>query len=89
MNIDIQHIAKLSRLSIEKDQLEKVQREMEAIVAMVEKLPNQENQTLGVDPSHRMELRRDEIRPSLRREVILQNAPEVAAGCIVVPKTVE
>ena len=89
MNIDIQHIAKLSRLSIDKDQLEKVQREMEAIVAMVEKLPNQENQTLGVDPADRMELRKDEIRPSLRREVILQNAPEVAAGCIVVPKTVE
>ena len=36
MNIDIQHIAKLSRLSIDKDQLEKVQREMEAIVAMVD-----------------------------------------------------
>lgn len=89
MNIDIQHIAKLSRLSIEADKLEKFQREMENIVAMVEKLPNLENQTLGVDPADRMELRKDEIRPSLRREVVLQNAPKAAAGCIVVPKTVE
>ena len=89
MNIDIQHIAKLSRLSIEGDKLEKFQREMENIVTMVEKLPDLENQTLGVDPADRMELRRDEIRPSLRREVVLQNAPQSAAGCIVVPKTVE
>lgn len=89
MNIDIQHIAKLSRLSIEEDKLPKFQRDMENIVAMVEKLPAVENQTLAVDPNHRMELRKDEIRPSLRREVVLQNAPKSAAGCIVVPKTVE
>ena len=48
-----------------------------------------ENQTLAVDPADRMELRKDEIRPSLRREVMLQNAPKAVAGCIVVPKTVE
>lgn len=89
MNIDIKHIAKLSRLSIDEDQVEKFQREMENIVAMVEKLPAVENQTLAVDPADRMELRKDEIRPSLRREVILQNAPKAVAGCIVVPKTVE
>ena len=89
MNIDIQHIAKLSRLSIPPEKAEKFQREMENIVAMVEKLPAVEGQTLGVDPADRMELREDEIRPSLRREVVLQNAPKAVAGCIVVPKTVE
>lgn len=89
MNIDIKHIAKLSRLSIDEDKVEKFQREMENIVAMVEKLPAVENQTLAVDPADRMELRKDEIRPSLRREVVLQNAPKAVAGCIVVPKTVE
>lgn len=89
MNIDIRHIAKLSRLSIEEDKLEKFQREMENIVAMVENLPTVENQTLAVDPADRMELRKDEIRPSLRREMVLANAPQSAAGCIVVPKTVE
>ncbi len=89
MKIDIQHIAKLSRLSIEEDKAEKFQREMENIVTMVEKLPAVEDQTLAVDPADRMELRKDEIRPSLRREVVLANAPQSAAGCIVVPKTVE
>lgn len=89
MNIDIQHIAKLSRLSIPAEKVEKFQRDMESIVAMVEKLPAVEGQTLAVDPTDRMELRKDEIRPSLRREVVLQNAPKAVAGCIVVPKTVE
>ena len=89
MNIDIQHIAKLSRLSIPAEKVEKFQRDMENIVAMVEKLPAVEGQTLAVDPADRMELRKDEIRPSLRREVMLQNAPKAVAGCIVVPKTVE
>ena len=89
MNIDIQHIAKLSRLSIPAEKVDKFQRDMENIVAMVEKLPAVEGQTLAVDPADRMELRKDEIRPSLRREVVLQNAPKAVAGCIVVPKTVE
>ena len=89
MNINIQHIAKLSRLSIPAEKVEKFQRDMENIVAMVEKLPAVEGQTLAVDPADRMELRKDEIRPSLRREVVLQNAPKAVAGCIVVPKTVE
>ena len=89
MNLDIQHIAKLSRLSIPAEKVEKFQRDMENIVAMVEKLPAVEGQTLAVDPADRMELRKDEIRPSLRREVVLQNAPKAVAGCIVVPKTVE
>ncbi len=89
MKIDIRHIAKLSRLSIEEDKLEKFQKDMEDIVAMVERLPAVENQTLAVDPAQRMELRRDEVRPSLPRDAVLQNAPKTAAGCIVVPKTVE
>ena len=42
MQIDIQHIAKLSRLSIEKEKVEKFQKEMENIVAMCEKLPPME-----------------------------------------------
>ena len=87
MNIDIRHIAKLARLTIEEDRMEKFEKDMADIVAMVEKLPAVENQSLALDPADRMELRRDEIKPSLRREAVLQNAPKTAGGCIVVPKT--
>ena len=48
-----------------------------------------ESRVLPVDRANRMELRKDEIKPSLRRDVILANAPETAAGCVVVPKTTE
>ena len=89
MNIDIRHIAKLARLTIEEDKMEKFQKDMADIVAMVEKLPAVEDQDLTLDPAERMELRKDEIKPSLRRDAVLQNAPKAVAGCIVVPKTVD
>ena len=62
---------------------------MQNIIQMVEKLPSVTDQTLGVDRQNPMSLREDEIRPSMRREAILANAPKTAAGCVVVPKTVE
>ena len=89
MQIDIQHIAKLSRLSIEKEKVEKFQKEMEIIVAMCEKLPPMGGGYTAVDPTNPMRLRQDEIRPSLKRDQLLQNAPQTQAGCVVVPKVVE
>ena len=89
MNIDIRHIAKLARLTIEEEKLEKFEKDMADIVAMVERLPAVEGQSLELDPADRMELRKDEVKPSLRRDAALQNAPKSAAGCIVVPKTVD
>ena len=89
MQIDIQHIAKLSRLSIENEKVEKFQKEMENIVAMCEKLPPMGGGYTAVDPTNPMRLRQDEIRPSLKRDQLLQNAPQTQAGCVVVPKVVE
>ena len=89
MQLDIQHIAKLSRLSIEKEKVEKFQKEMENIVAMCEKLPPMGGSYTAVDPTNPMRLRQDEIRPSLKRDQLLQNAPQTQAGCVVVPKVVE
>ena len=89
MQIDIQHIAKLSRLSIEKEKVEKFQKEMENIVAMCEKVPPMGGDYIAVDPTNPMRLRQDEIRPSLKRDQLLQNAPQTQAGCVVVPKVVE
>ncbi|MEG0854118.1 MAG: Asp-tRNA(Asn)/Glu-tRNA(Gln) amidotransferase subunit GatC [Angelakisella sp.] len=88
MQIDIKHIAKLSRLKLEDSQVEKFQKQMQDIVDMVELLPDTDG-SLAIDPANRMELRKDEIMPSLRRDALLANAPEVAAGCVAVPKTNE
>ncbi|MEA5011671.1 MAG: Asp-tRNA(Asn)/Glu-tRNA(Gln) amidotransferase subunit GatC [Angelakisella sp.] len=89
MEIDIKHIAKLSRLHIEEEKILKFQQDMQNIIQMVEKLPDVKDQTLGVDRNNPMPLREDEIRPSMRRDDVLANAPKTAAGCVVVPKTVE
>lgn len=89
MNIDIKHIAKLARLRIEDDQLNKFESEMENIVGMVEKLPDIQDE-MTLDPDNPMILRKDvAVQDKFTRQELMQNAPQVKAGCLVVPKTVE
>lgn len=89
MNIDIKHIAKLARLRIEDDQLDKFESEMENIVGMVEKLPDIQDE-ITLDPDNPMILRKDvAVQDKFTRQELMQNAPQVKAGCLVVPKTVE
>lgn len=89
MNIDIKHIAKLARLRIEDDQLDKFESEMENIVGMVEKLPDIQDE-MTLDPDNPMILRKDvAVQDKFTRQELMQNAPQVKAGCLVVPKAVE
>ena len=89
MNIDIQHIAKLSRLHIEDEKLSKFEADMQNIVDMVEKLPDI-NEELTLDENNAMTLREDKaVLNKYTRQELMQNAPSVKAGCLVVPKTVE
>lgn len=89
MKIDIKHIAKLSRLKIEDEKLEKFEKDMESIVNMVDKLPEVDGD-VDLNPEDAMTLREDKaVTDKFRREELLANAPEVQAGCLVVPKTVE
>lgn len=89
MNIDIKHIAKLSRLRIEDSELEKFEKEMQNIVDMVEQLPDIDDEII-LDASNPMRLREDvAVNDKFTRNELLKNAPNVQAGCLVVPKTVE
>ncbi|MCI8623116.1 MAG: Asp-tRNA(Asn)/Glu-tRNA(Gln) amidotransferase subunit GatC [Provencibacterium sp.] len=89
MKIDIEKLARLARLRIEPEKREMFASQMQAIVSMVENLPQLDGAYTGADPAHPMLLREDTARPSLRREAVLANAPQTQAGCVVVPKTVE
>ncbi len=89
MEIDIKHIAKLARLSIPEEKVEKFQKEMEGIIEMVENLPDLNTEGALVDPSDTMQLRKDEVQPSFPRDEMLKNAPNTAAGCIVIPRVVD
>ena len=88
MEIDIKKIAKLSRLAIEPEREEKFQKDMQNIIEMMERLPEMGAGDLSPKVEDAMTLREDEIAPSLPREEVLKNAPQTAAGCVVVPKTV-
>lgn len=89
MDIDIKHIAKLARLKIEDNQIDKFKNEMQHIVEMVEKLPDI-NDELELDTTHPLKLRKDVAETDkFTRDELMKNAPKVTAGCLVVPKTVE
>ncbi|MBR5121722.1 MAG: Asp-tRNA(Asn)/Glu-tRNA(Gln) amidotransferase subunit GatC [Oscillospiraceae bacterium] len=89
MNIDIKHIAKLSRLKIDESEIARYEKEMSDIIDMVEQLPAIEDDLL-LDTSNVMKLRKDELsNDKISRDEILKNAPKVVAGCVVVPKTVD
>ena len=89
MDIDIRHIAKLSRLKISDDEFAKFENEMKGIVDMVNTLP-QLGEDLAIDENNVMELRKDTAETGkFTRDELFQNAPQVKAGCLVVPKTVE
>ena len=88
MEIDIKKIAKLSRLAIEPEREAEFQQDMQNIIEMVERLPEMGAGDLSPKVEDAMTLREDEIAPSLPREEVLKNAPQTAAGCVVVPKTV-
>lgn len=87
--IDVKHLAKLSRLRFDEAGEVKMAQDMGEIVGMVAKLPDFEETRLALDVNDRMELRKDEEGVSLTREQVLSNAPKTEAGCVVVPKTVE
>lgn len=87
--IDIEKIARLSKLTIEPQKRDMFLTQMKNIIGMVENLPDSGEGSIGVDESRPMRLRKDEIGPSLTRGQVLMNAPQKQAGCVVVPKTVE
>jgi aspartyl-tRNA(Asn)/glutamyl-tRNA(Gln) amidotransferase subunit C len=89
---DVQHVAKLARLELEPQEIERMAVELSAIVGYVQKLS--EVDTSGVPPTSevhvdRLALRSDEPRPSLAREEALGEAPRVAHDGFAVPGFVD
>lgn len=89
MKIDIKHVAKLARLRIEDDEMAEVEKKLLSVLEMVENLPELTGNNSGLDQNNPMELRKDIVKPSMKRDLILANAPETRSGCLLVPKTVE
>lgn len=88
----VDYIADLSRLTIEPDEKSAIADELGTIIGYVDKLNNLDTGDLA-PMSHVSDLknvfRKDEVRPSLDRELLLREAPQRDEESFVVPKTVE
>jgi aspartyl-tRNA(Asn)/glutamyl-tRNA(Gln) amidotransferase subunit C len=82
------HVAKLARLKLTEDEVERMSSELSGILEHVERI--NELDLENVEPtSHVVEivnvLRPDEPRPSWSRDEILEGAPDPAGGAFRVP----
>ena len=85
---EVLHVARLARLALSEEEVERLQGELNVILEAVGKV--RELDLEGVEPtSHPLDLvnvwGEDEPRPSLSREDALGNAPEEEAGFFRVP----
>ena len=88
---EVLHVAQLARLSLEPAEEELFTRQLNDILAYVEKL--QELDTTDVTPmAHVIEVfnafREDEVKEGLNREEALDNAPAPEEGSFVVPRII-
>lgn len=82
------HVAKLARLALGEEEVERMARELSAVLDHIEKIS--ELDLAGVEPtSHVIDvvnaLRADEPQPSLSRDVALASAPEALEQGFGVP----
>jgi aspartyl-tRNA(Asn)/glutamyl-tRNA(Gln) amidotransferase subunit C len=89
---DVLHIAELADLALGPDEIERLTRDLAAVLQHVEQL--EEVDTSGVEltmhiGSARMPLRADQLRPGLSQEAALAAAPRIGPGAFAVPKFVD
>jgi aspartyl-tRNA(Asn)/glutamyl-tRNA(Gln) amidotransferase subunit C len=89
---DVEHVARLARLHLTDDELERMRVQLDAILAYVDKLAALDVE--GVEPtSHAVPLvnvmRPDEVRASLPQTEALANAPDRAGEFFRVPRIIE
>ncbi|MHB9111357.1 MAG: Asp-tRNA(Asn)/Glu-tRNA(Gln) amidotransferase subunit GatC [Thermoleophilia bacterium] len=89
---DVIYVAKLARLKVEAEDLDRYAGQLSSILSHIDKIS--ELDLSGVEPtSHVIGLsnvfREDEPRPSVNRDEALANGPEVEQGAFRVPPILE
>ena len=89
---DVLHVARLARLALSDEEVERMRRELDGILGYIDKLSALN--TEGVEPtSHAVPLtnvmRDDEPEPSYPRDEMLANAPDRAGELFRVPRIIE
>ncbi len=88
----VRHIAKLARIAMSDEELERLVPELNNILGWVEQLG--EVNTDGVEPltaviDQKLRLRDDVVTDGNIRDEVLANAPDAQHGFFVVPKVIE
>ena len=88
----VRHIAKLARIAMSDEELERLLPELNNILGWVEQLG--EVNTDGVEPltaviDQKLRLRDDIVNDGNIRDQVLANAPEAQHGFFAVPKVIE
>jgi len=88
----VRHIAKLARIAMSDEEIERLVPELNNILGWVEQLG--EVDTDGVEPltaviEQKLRLRDDAITDGNCRDAILANAPDAEHGFFAVPKVIE
>jgi len=91
-NDQVRHIAKLARIAMSDDEIERLAPELNNILGWVEQLG--EVDTNGVEPltaviDQKLRLRDDVVTEGNIRDEILANAPDGQHGFFAVPKVIE
>ena len=87
MDIDIMRMAKLSRIEIDGAVAKKVEKNLNRVIQNIKDLPEFDENEKFFNPENVMQLRDDVVKDcGLDRDDMLKNAPQVKAGCVVVPK---
>jgi aspartyl-tRNA(Asn)/glutamyl-tRNA(Gln) amidotransferase subunit C len=88
----VRHIARLARIAMSDEEIERLAPELNAIIGWVEQLA--EVNTDGVEPltaviDQKLRLRDDVVTEGNIRDEILANAPDAQHGFFAVPKVIE
>ena len=88
----VRHIAKLARIAMSDDEIERLVPELNGIIGWVEQLG--EVDTDGVEPltaviDQQLRLREDAVTDGDCRDAVLANAPEAQHGFCAGPKVIE
>jgi aspartyl-tRNA(Asn)/glutamyl-tRNA(Gln) amidotransferase subunit C len=91
-NEQVRHIAKLARIAMSDEEIERLAPELNNILGWVEQLG--EVNTDGVEPltavvELKLRLRDDVVNDGNIRDAILANAPDAQHGFFAVPKVIE
>ena len=89
---EVVHIAKLSDINLSEKEIEMYQKDMQEILEMANQINEVKTddivETVGINGRYNV-FRKDEVKPSMKKEELLKNAPSQEEGMFRIPKVIQ